>query len=94
MQIKYKTSISTNITPTDMENLEDYFIQILNEHRSVDVADSEFKKIIGEDSELHKLYREWCHEYGHTERNGFREFCEEYRDNEDTVWDSLTDYDE
>lgn len=77
-----------------MKDLEDYFIQILSEHRSIDIADSEFKMAIAEDTELHGLYKEWCREYGHTERNGFREFCEEYRDNEDTVWDSLTDYDD
>lgn len=77
-----------------MKDIEDYFEQILNEHRSIDIADYEFKRVLAEDPELQKLYKEWCHEYGHTERNGFREFCEEYRDNEDTVWDSLTDYDE
>lgn len=77
-----------------MKELEDYFIQILNENRSIDIAESEFKMAMGADAELHRLYKEWCHEYGHTERNGFREFCEEYRDNEDTVWDSLRDYDE
>lgn len=77
-----------------MEELEAYFIELLNQHRSIDIADSEFKKAIADDSELHKLYSKWCHETGHSERNGFREFCEEYRDYEDTVWDSLTDYDE
>lgn len=77
-----------------MEELEEYFINILNQHRSVDIAESEFKKTLAEDPDLRKAYSEWCHDMGSSERNGFRDFCEEYRDNQDMVWESLTDYDD
>ena len=40
-----------------MDNLTELFINILHQADSVDVAESEFKKLIGEDDELHKQYR-------------------------------------
>lgn len=76
-----------------MEDIETYFVDLLNQHRSVDIAESEFKKILAEDPNLRKRYSEWCHEVGSSERDGFRDFCEEYRDNQDSIWESLTDYD-
>ena len=77
-----------------MEDIEEYFRSLIAQHRSIDIADSEFKKIIAEDPELHEKYSEWCHAVGSSERLGFRDFCEEYKDSLDSVWESLTDYDE
>lgn len=77
-----------------MENIEDYFQDLLQQHGSIDIADSEFKKIIADDPQLHAQYSEWCHQVGSSERNGFRDFCEEYCDNLDSIWENLTDYDE
>ena len=57
-----------------MDDLTELFINILHQADSVDVAESEFKKLIGEDDELHKQYRDWCHEVGNTERRGFLDF--------------------
>ena len=54
-----------------MDNLTELFINILHQADSVDVAESEFKKLIGEDDELHKQYRDWCHEVGNSDRRGF-----------------------
>ncbi len=45
-----------------MEDITGLFIQILNQAGSTDMAEAEFKKMIGSDDELHKQYREWCHE--------------------------------
>ena len=61
---------------------------------SIDMAEAELKKMVGEDDELHKLYRQWCHEVGSSERRGFLDFCEEYLDNQESIWDTLdNDYD-
>jgi len=76
-----------------MEDLEELFQYIINQHRSIDVADMEFHKMIADDPALRDQYRQWCHEVGNTERNGFRDYCNEYIDNQESVWDSLTDYD-
>lgn len=77
-----------------MEDLENYFKQLLTQNRSIDIAEAEFKKALADDPEMRKLYTQWCQEVGSSERNGFRDFCEEYRDNEESVWESLTDYDD
>lgn len=77
-----------------MDDITQLFINILRQADSVDVAESEFKKMIGEDDDLHRRYREWCHEVGSSERHGFLDFCEEYLSTRDEIWDNLSDYDE
>lgn len=77
-----------------MDDIEQYFEALLSEHHSVDIADSDFKMRIAENPELRAKYREWCHLVGSTERLGFRDWCAEYLESRDSVWDSLTDYDE
>lgn len=71
------------------------FTQYLEQYDSVDIAESEFKRDMHEDAELKNAYREWCHEVGSSEKKGFLDFCEEYLDNKNDIWDSLSsDYDE
>lgn len=77
-----------------MTDLEETIITFLRTHGSIDIAEHEFKKSISEDADLKAEYKEWCDEAGYTERHGFREFAEEYLENIDSVWDSLSDYDE
>ncbi len=77
-----------------MEDITDYFVEILNQNHSVDIAEAEFKRAIAEDDELHEQYRQWCREVGNTEKRGFLDFCEEYLATQNSVWDSLSDYDD
>lgn len=74
-----------------MEHITDYFRSLLDEYGSVDIAEAEFKKQIHEDSELRARYREWCHEVGSTEKNGFMDYCDEFFDSQETIWDNLKD---
>ena len=64
-----------------MNDITDLFIDILSQHRSIDIAD-----------ELHAAYREWCASNGSSEKNGFIDFCEEYLAEQDSIYDSLSDY--
>ncbi|MDE6282608.1 MAG: hypothetical protein K2L97_01305 [Muribaculaceae bacterium] len=78
----------------DNNDITELFRQVISQAGSIDVAESEFKKMIGEDDDLHKAYRQWCHEVGSSERNGFLDYCEEYLDNQESIWDTLdNDYD-
>lgn len=77
-----------------IENLTDYFINLLQQSDSVDIAIAEFKRNLSDDAELRAAYREWCQENNTTERHGFPDFCEEYIEGRNDVWNSLTDYDE
>lgn len=49
--------------------------------------------MISDDPELRADYRLWCQDNGHTERYGFLDYAEEFIDMQNSVWDSLTDYD-
>lgn len=74
-----------------MNDITEYFKDLLSQYGSVDIANSEFKKQIHEDQELHDQYREWCHEVGSSEKKGFLDFCEEYLDSQESIWDTLSD---
>ncbi len=79
----------------DYQDITEVFRLVIRQAGSIDMAEAEFKKMMGEDDELHKSYRQWCHEVGSSERRGFLDFCEEYLDNQDSIWDTLdNDYDQ
>ncbi|MCM1036205.1 MAG: hypothetical protein NC406_02620 [Bacteroides sp.] len=77
-----------------MEDIQDYFVHIIEQAHSYDIAESEFKRAIAEDDSLHMQYREWCRERGTTEKHGFMDFCEEYMADRNEVWETLNDYDD
>ncbi len=76
------------------EDITEVFNNLLKHFDSVDVAEAEFKKMIHEEPELKALYKEWCRNNGSTEKNGFHDYTEEYLDSQDSVWESLNDYDD
>ncbi len=78
----------------EMTEITDLFIKIISDIDSIDMAEAEFKKMIADDNELKNLYVEWCSENGSSFRNGFLDFCEEYIENRNSVWDSLSDHNE
>lgn len=78
----------------DTFDITQYFDQLLQQAGSIDIAEAEFKRAIADDTELHALYREWCHDNGSSERYGFLDYCEEFLDTQDSKWDSLSDYDD
>lgn len=80
--------------PAMKQDITDFFVNIIQQTPSIDMAEAEFKHNIADDDELRKQYRDWCHEQGTTEKRGFLDFCEEYVDGQNEVWDSLTDYDD
>lgn len=77
----------------EYDDITDFFIDLLHDNKTIDVADSEFKRVIADDDDLRRRYREWCRENGSTERNGFTDFCKEYLAGQEEVWESLTDFD-
>lgn len=79
----------------DHDDITEVFRSYIREAGSIDVAEAEFKKAIGEDNELHKLYRQWCHDVGSSERKGFMDFCDEFMDDQDSRLDALdNEYDQ
>lgn len=76
------------------EEITSFIISLLEEHGTLDVAESEFKRIIADDAEMRQRYRDWCHEYGSTERNGFRDYAQDYLADREEVWDIFNEYDD
>lgn len=74
-----------------MNDITEYFADMIRQYESIDIAEAEFKKQIHEDPELRARYREWCHEVGSSEKRGFLDYCDEYLDSQDTIWDNLKD---
>ena len=74
-------------------DIEEYFRSIIKQSHSADMAEADFRRALIDDTELRRLYKEYCREIGTSERNGFMEFCEEYMNTQDEVYDSLSDFD-
>lgn len=77
-----------------MDDITDIFRDYIAQFKSLDIAEFEFKKHINTDPELHDAYREWCEEVGSTEKNGFFDFCDQYNEEQNDVWENLNDFDE
>lgn len=77
-----------------MDHITDKFVHFLEQFGSPDLAEFEFKKVIHDDPALREEYREWCHEVGSSEKNGFFDFCDEYLEAQNDVWENLNDFDE
>lgn len=75
-----------------MDSITDLFDDLLQHCGSTDIAEAEFKKLIHEDHELKARYREWCDEVGSSEKRGFFDYCEEYFESQDSIWDNLKDH--
>lgn len=74
-----------------MIDLLSTFNELLRSYGSVDMAEAEFKRLMLDDQELYEAYREWCIENDHTERHGFLDYAEEYIENQNSIWDTLSD---
>lgn len=77
-----------------MNDITDFFRDLLTQHRSIDIAYTELVRLLEDDEELQNDYREWCEENGYSEKKGFLIFCDDYIDSQASIWESLNDYDE
>lgn len=76
------------------EDITELFEQLISQSGQIDIARAEFQRLINDDRQLLLQYRQWCQNQGTTERFGFRDYCEEYLDNESEIFDTLSDPDE
>lgn len=76
-----------------MIDITELIHRLIDQTGALDIAQSEFKRLLADDSEMKAAYKEWCEEMGYSERNGFIEYAEEYIRSREEKWDSLTDYD-
>lgn len=69
--------------------ITEYFEHIISQHRSIDIAESEFKIMLCDNPPLKAAYKKWCADNGLTEKSGFIEYCNSYLDNEEDKWNVL-----
>ena len=72
-------------------HITDFFQELLKEYGSIDIAAAELKRPGPGDAGLQAAYREWCHEVGSSEKNGFLDYCEEFLESQDSIWENLKD---
>lgn len=77
-----------------MTDITTIFDELISQHGSIDIAEFEFKKIMHEDDDIHELYRQWCRDNGSSEKNGFFDYCNEYLDTQNDVWNSLNEFED
>ena len=77
-----------------MIDIFEVFSNVIKHNRSVDMADSEFKRLLLDDNEIRKAYKEWCEHEGYTEKKGFIEYCHSVFDEEENKWDVLNNENE
>ncbi len=77
-----------------MIDIFEIFQTVIKHNRSIDMAESEFKRMICDDNEIKKAYKEWCTHEGYTEKKGFIEYCQTVFDEEESKWDSLNNENE
>lgn len=73
----------------EYDDITQLFDDLLQQWRSIDMAEAEFRKMVAEDNDLHRIYSQWCSDNGSSERRGFLDYCEEYLDRENSVWGTL-----
>lgn len=78
----------------EIEDIRDFFVHVLDQSPSFDIAESEFRRALVDSQDLRRQYRAYCREQGTSERAGFAEFAEEYISEKAGKWNALNDYDE
>jgi len=77
-----------------METMTNIFDRVISQAGSFDIAEAEFRHLVNDDPEVKEMYKQWCVDNGYSQKYGFIEYCEHYRDSQDSVWESLSDYDD
>lgn len=77
-----------------MNNISELLRSLLDEYSSVDMAESEFKRMLNEDDNLKADYKVWCEDLGYSPKTGYEEYIEEIFESQDSIWDILDEYDD
>lgn len=75
-----------------MEDITELFLNILEQSNSIEIAEADFRRLLVDEPELRRAYREYCRENGVPEKHGFTDFCQRHIDARNDIWNSLNDY--
>lgn len=71
-----------------------YYISLLEQFRTVRLAEQEFRRQMDDDPNMQAEYIRWCEENEFTPRDGLSEFGTIYIEEREERWESLNDFDE
>lgn len=77
-----------------MNYISELLQSLLTQHRSADIIESEFKKLLYEDEDVKNKYKEWCETLGYSEKTGYMEYIEEILETQESIWDTINEYDD
>ncbi len=73
--------------------MEQLIENLIDAYRDLDSAYVEFNHMLDSEPALRTDYAEWCEEQGLSLRNGFKEYAAEYIASQNSIWDTLKDFD-
>lgn len=77
-----------------MTDIEDLLRSLIEQHRSIDIVESEFKRLLNEDPTIKDDYSIWCEESGYSYKKGYHEFIQQIFDSEDSIWDTFIQFED
>jgi len=77
-----------------MIEITEIFDTVLRQQQSLDVAESEFRRMLVDDENLRQTYRRWCAEQDTSEKRGFIDYCRQRIEEEESCWESLASHDD
>lgn len=77
-----------------MTYMEDLLRSLIDQYRSIDIVESEFKRMLDEDSTIRNDYIAWCEEFGYSHKKGYREYIQQLFESEDSIWDSFIQFED
>lgn len=77
-----------------IEDIPSLIARLLSQLGSVDIAESEFKRMINDDAQMKSEFKAWCEEMGYKENSAFIDYYDEYIVDNDLAFDTLSDYNE
>lgn len=75
-------------------SIEDTIRTLIDQHRNIAAVEAEFALLLRDNSKFHELYNDWCTDLGYSTRTGYKECIKEIFDSEDSVWDSLSEFED
>ncbi len=77
-----------------MTDIEDLLRSLIDQHKSIDIVESEFKRILNEDPMMKEDYLAWCEEGGYSYKTGYEDFIQQIIDSDDSIWDTLIQFED
>lgn len=74
--------------------MEDLIRSLINQYRSIDIVESEFKRLLDEDPIIRNDYATWCEEEGYPLKKGYKEYIQRIFASENSIWETFVQFED